>query len=62
MTRFQVPPLNRFGSVAQQCRSKYRYSTRKEAQHYARLQTPRREWYRCRLCDGWHLKTRKDKA
>lgn len=59
---FRIPPVNRYGNVAQQCRSKYRYATRKEARHYARLQRPARTWYRCGLCGGWHLKTRKDKA
>ncbi|HEU5086563.1 MAG TPA: hypothetical protein VFT99_03925 [Roseiflexaceae bacterium] len=55
MTRFPLPAMNQHGTIERQCTGKHRYATRKQARSVAR------SWgklvYRCKLCDGWHLKT-----
>lgn len=52
-------PVNRYGTLAQQCTSKRRFSTRQRAKRAARLifkdSGAKLRPYACRICEGYHL-------
>lgn len=57
--------INRYGTLAQQCTNKRRFSTRSRAKRAARLifkdSGANLRPYACRICEGYHLCSVKDK-
>ena len=57
--------INRCGTLAQQCTNKRRFSTRQRAKRAARLifqdSGAKLRPYACRICEGYHLYSVKDK-
>jgi hypothetical protein len=61
--RWDAPWPNEYGSAWRQCQRKTCYRTRGQARvaiKRARRAGLRQELYRCRICGGWHVTTKKD--